>query len=889
MDRRNPVCKPLFDLDEVLSWQPAQDEFCVSSVARRPRKEQDGPRMLVCHDMRGGYLEDRLVQGCGKQNTYRFFHWQYVDTFVYFSHYFVTIPPPAWTNAGHRNGVKVLGTVITEWDDGKARCKIFLETEESYKAFADQLVKIAKYYGFDGWLINIENVIETGAEVDRLCEFVCYLTTEQHRVCPDSLVIWYDSVITTGKLEWQNALNQHNKQFFDACDGIFLNYCWKGEDLEGSKSCAVECDRPYDVFVGVDVYGRGCLGDGGWNTIEAVEAARKHDLSVALFANSWVYDKLGAENFSSHENRFWELLSPLLRPCVFTSLPIATTFCQGYGERFFDNGMPVGNPWWNITVQDLQPCFCQTHSDNQSAENQSSTGTQSILPGSQPFMSGAGTQSAMLGTKPGLPGAGNGAQLIGNPIPTIGTGKSFLGGSQEFCGNALQQMDVCTDDCFTGGSCLRLTADVVNTKFVEYNLFETAVELKQYTSVYVSITYKILQDPDCDVFLELHLRHDEQSIVLVLLPFPDGDKPVPKFGKDTACMYVHALKQTDLPNLLSVSSPTQNNTRWKTRWFPVYSLYLKFCQLTKVKVGLTTTDPQPKKCIALLGELKIIPVDSLPEKFPQAGFVSVIPDSSPAHPLIEPGKNDFNKSEEESAPKEISWGEDAYGNVIKIPFEELDNMRVSCHTLREFRPGIGGQLCEVLYQLITSLDCFTLHWEPDLPEYIDHYRVYQIKIDSGVAKLLGHVTEPFFKVTWFEIPDYEKDEAVHHFKFVIRPVLKCGIAVPLDYTYCKLFHIASKKSTVTLVQDSCTGMLEPAKDQQKELETDGQNTLKPDDELTKEKEISENKESPKKNPSDSENCDKEVCAKKYVRSDSEEVIQPKDNITSLTEKLQISD
>ncbi|WAQ95867.1 ENASE-like protein [Mya arenaria] len=420
MDRRNPVCKPLFDLDEVLSWQPAQDEFCVSSVARRPRKEQDGPRMLVCHDMRGGYLEDRS---------------------------------------------RIWNPISTEWDDGKARCKIFLETEESYKAFADQLVKIAKYYGFDGWLINIENVIE-----------------------------------------------------------------------------------------------------------------------------------------------------------------------------------PVGNPWWNITVQDLQPCFCQTHSDNQSAENQSSTGTQSILPGSQPFMSGAGTQSAMLGTKPGLPGAGNGAQLIGNPIPTIGTGKSFLGGSQEFCGNALQQMDVCTDDCFTGGSCLRLTADVVNTKFVEYNLFETAVELKQYTSVYVSITYKILQDPDCDVFLELHLRHDEQSIVLVLLPFPDGDKPVPKFGKDTACMYVHALKQTDLPNLLSVSSPTQNNTRWKTRWFPVYSLYLKFCQLTKVKVGLTTTDPQPKKCIALLGELKIIPVDSLPEKFPQAGFVSVIPDSSPAHPLIEPGKNDFNNT-----------------------------------------------------------------------------------------------------------------------------------------------------------------------------------------------------------------------------------------------------
>jgi len=132
-------------------------------------------------------------------------------------------------------------------------------------------------------------------------------------------------------------------------------------------------------------------------------------------------------------------------------------------------------------------------------------------------------------------------------------------------------------------------------------------------------------------------------------------------------------------------------------------------------------------------------------------------------------------------------------------------MRVSCHTLREFRPGIGGQLCEVLYQLITSLDCFTLSWTPNNPDVIDHYRIYQIKIDSGVAKLLGHVTEPYFKVTWFEIPDYEKDQVMHHFKFVVRPVLKNGIAVPLDYSFCKLFHVASKKETATLVEDSSAG------------------------------------------------------------------------------------
>ena len=90
--------------------------------------------------------------------------------------------------------------------------------------------------------------------------------------------------------------------------------------------------------------------------------------------------------------------------------------------------------------------------------------------------------------------------------------------------------------------------------------------MKHYTSVYVSVTYKIVQDPDCDLFVELHLKHDDQSVVLVLCPYPDGDKPNPTYGRDTASMYVHPLNQSDLPKVLEQSTAqSSNNTRWKTR------------------------------------------------------------------------------------------------------------------------------------------------------------------------------------------------------------------------------------------------------------------------------------------------------------------------------------
>lgn len=67
--------------------------------------------------------------------------------------------------------------------------------------------------------------------------------------------------------------------FFDACDGIFLNYAWKEKGL--AQSVTEAGVRALDVYVGVDVYGRGCFGGGGFNTSEVISHA--HNVSYSQY------------------------------------------------------------------------------------------------------------------------------------------------------------------------------------------------------------------------------------------------------------------------------------------------------------------------------------------------------------------------------------------------------------------------------------------------------------------------------------------------------------------------------------------------------------------------------------------------------------------------------
>ncbi|KAI9102114.1 hypothetical protein K1719_023624 [Acacia pycnantha] len=312
-------------------------------------------RLLVCHDLAGGYNDDKWVQGGTNADAYAIWHWHLIDVFVYFSHSLVTIPPPCWTNTAHRHGVKVLGTFITEWDEGRVVCDEMLATKGSAQMYAERLVELAAALGFDGWLINMEVKLDRG-QIENLKEFVKHLSLLMHSSVPGSLVIWYDSVTIYGELDWQNKLDEYNKPFFDICDGIFVNYTWK-EDYP-RLSADVAGDRKFDVYMGIDVFGRNSYGGGQWNVNVALDLLRKEDVSAAVFAPGWVHQTKQPPDFQTAQNRWWGLLEKswaILRNYSGT-LPIYTNFDQGHGYHVSIDGDRVFDvAWCNISCQGLQP------------------------------------------------------------------------------------------------------------------------------------------------------------------------------------------------------------------------------------------------------------------------------------------------------------------------------------------------------------------------------------------------------------------------------------------------------------------------------------------------------------------------------------------------------
>ena len=340
-----------------------------------------------------------------KFNTYNFTNWAYIDKFTWFSNAAngVFIPPRAVIEAAHKNGVKILGTIFI---DKSTNYSTFITNSSGNYTAAGKLLAIAKYYGFDGYIFNMEaSTTSTNAtHIKNLMKQIQTLNVSANTQYynPNLDISWYDALRPTGALTYQNQLNANNSAFFNdttvVSNSFFTNYAWTSTGVNNSVTTAKNLSRsPFDVYMGVDGFDRsgyttnvanGYIKNKNFMDSFFTTAYTVPKISVALYAlanlayqdmtatgsNQFIYDPAQWSNYYDSENRFFSgtdlnatttdasgnfkgIGYYVPARTVITSLPFNTSFNIGQGRVWSVNGAQTTRDWSDMSKQDILPTW----------------------------------------------------------------------------------------------------------------------------------------------------------------------------------------------------------------------------------------------------------------------------------------------------------------------------------------------------------------------------------------------------------------------------------------------------------------------------------------------------------------------------------------------------
>ncbi|OJG68229.1 hypothetical protein RV09_GL001476 [Enterococcus moraviensis] len=381
--------------ETLLSWNPKSDPDAPFNSSKVPLATRvQGKKMNGDQSTKAKVLSIAIVnrhtkgtpsQGGTEKAVYNFTNWQYIDTLVAWagsSGEGIIVPPSGdVTDSAHRNGVPVVGTVFfpPEAYGGKSEwVEQFVQKDRKGRfPMADKLLEMSSVYGFDGWFINQEtNVNEQTATAMK--EFMRYL---QERKPKNQQVIWYDSMVPSGAVDWQGALNDNNQGYLQdgkkrVSDKLFIDFRWR--ELATSNAKAVQLNRdPYDLFAGIDVQASGV------NTRRKPSSIVGEDgtplVSLGLYCPDWTLRDGGqydVDKYWENEKLLW--INPQGDPRAVessknewqgvsryyvektpvTSLPFVTNFNVGNGDAFYKNGSKVKEGTFNNrSIQDVMPTY----------------------------------------------------------------------------------------------------------------------------------------------------------------------------------------------------------------------------------------------------------------------------------------------------------------------------------------------------------------------------------------------------------------------------------------------------------------------------------------------------------------------------------------------------
>lgn len=376
-----PQAGSLTTAADLLAWTAGNDPINAASVplASRGGMPQTTRVLMLGPSPTAGF--DSESQGGTSQDIFNFDRWAYIDA-MYFSQATFAVPPVVWINACHRNGVLALGGVITYWTPNYADFHTLMAHAATATAAANQLAAMAAYYGFDGYVVDIESF--RGAtqapkegppdartiDVGNFQLFLSTLRAGLQASSPNSMLVYYETVdglTTPGTVDqYYNALCANNQMFFQdgpdtiVSDAMFCNWEWDGQ-IPSSAALATKLGRsPLDLYMEV------LVGTEQGETWKQVRQCVQGNVSTGLFGATWPFTSRSDEtSFGSLMDVLWgtgmnpstgiaAVITP--RP-VPAALPFCTTFNQGQGRQFYWplHGTQAygGSDWNNLSLQDV--------------------------------------------------------------------------------------------------------------------------------------------------------------------------------------------------------------------------------------------------------------------------------------------------------------------------------------------------------------------------------------------------------------------------------------------------------------------------------------------------------------------------------------------------------
>ncbi|NGZ75051.1 endo-beta-N-acetylglucosaminidase [Saccharibacillus alkalitolerans] len=441
----------------ILDWTPERDpdaELLRSRVPLQPRiapfaatqanpsLSPDVHMMNVAGDYGNAFIENAPYTN--KFAQYHFNFWQYTDYYSYwhgtataytppeyydelaqkdwqqkwFEFGMLNIPNPTYTDAAHKNGVMSLaGIFFSNNDRGQQTYKqMIVKDENGNFPVAEKLIEMAKYFGYDGYFVNQEEIGPNVAVADipDYQEFV--KTLKQSGL----YIQWYDSLDTdTGSNTFARTFRDNNIMFLhdkedgqQVSDSFFFDYGMGKNQIDAAEKFLADWNAEYGTdfnlfdhgYAGLEA-GRDRFKNVQGSALQAklsesgqprtslatlgadfVHAGLDEDMGQGWPSSrrsengyQWMTDirerlwwsgpnldpsdtAVSAQNTASDvyaDNRYWPgIASVIAERSVVGGDTFRTNFNTGHGLDYYVNGkVSNGEEWSNMSLQDILPSW----------------------------------------------------------------------------------------------------------------------------------------------------------------------------------------------------------------------------------------------------------------------------------------------------------------------------------------------------------------------------------------------------------------------------------------------------------------------------------------------------------------------------------------------------